>query len=62
MVVPMDEGGEKLATVRVDNDPVALGVALAEAGPNPELALEATYGWYWAVDLLQASGAMIRWR
>jgi hypothetical protein len=31
----MDEDGEKLATVRVDNDPVALGVAPAEGGPDP---------------------------
>ncbi len=59
VIVRMDEDGEKLATVRVDNDPVALGLALAEAGPDPEVALEATYGWYWAVDLLQASGATV---
>ena len=59
VIVRMDEDGEKLETVRVDNDPVALGAALAEAGPEPEVALEATYGWYWAVDLLQASGAKV---
>ncbi len=59
VIVRMDEDGEKLETVRVDNDPVALGMALAEAGPDPEVALEATYGWYWAVDLLQASGAKV---
>src|SRR5918994_5235222 len=45
VIVRMDESGERLQTVRIDNDPVALGLALAEAGPDPEVALEATYGW-----------------
>lgn len=30
---------------------------IERAGPNPDVVLEAAYGWYWAVDLLQASGA-----
>jgi transposase len=59
VIVRMDEAGERLQTVRIDNDPVALAVALAEAGPDPEVALEATYGWYWAADVLQASGARV---
>jgi transposase len=33
---------------------------LADAGPNPEVAIEATYGWYWAVDVLQELGATVR--
>ena len=45
--------------MRIDNDPVALALALAEAGPNPDVAIEATYGWYWAVDVLQAEGAKV---
>jgi hypothetical protein len=45
VIVRMDEAGERLQTVRIDNDPVALGLALAEAGPDPEVALEATCGW-----------------
>jgi transposase len=48
-----------LETVRVDNDPVALSLELAKAGPDPEVVLEATYGWYWAADLLQAGGARV---
>ena len=39
--------------VRVDNDPVALAATVTEAGPSPEVVIEATYGWYWVVDLLQ---------
>lgn len=59
LIVRQDEQGEQLSVVRIDNDPVALALAVAEAGPNPEVAIEATYGWYWAVDALQAEGANV---
>src|SRR5215207_1104620 len=59
VIVRMTGQGEVLETVRVDNDPVALSLELAKAGPDPEVVLEATYGWYWAVDLLQACGARV---
>jgi hypothetical protein len=45
LIVRQDEQGEQLSVVRIDNDPVALCLAVAEAGPNPEVAIEATYGW-----------------
>src|SRR5438105_11856121 len=38
------------------NDPLAIAAAVAEAGPDAEVVLEATYGWYWIVDMLQANG------
>src|SRR5437762_4452526 len=59
VIVRMTEAGEKLETVRIDNDPVALGLEMAKAGPDPQVVLEATYGWYWAVDVLQAAGARV---
>ena len=59
VIVRMTGGGEVLETVRIDNDPVALSLELAKAGPDPEVVLEATYGWYWAADLLQACGAKV---
>ena len=59
VIVRMTASGEVLSTVRIDNDPMALSVAVAEAGDNPEVALESTYGWYWAADLLQAEGARV---
>ena len=59
VIVRMTESGEVLSTVQIENDPVALAMAVAEAGPNPEIALESTYGWYWAADLLQAEGARV---
>ncbi len=59
VIVRMTPDGEQLDWVRIDNDPVALGLELAKAGPDPEVVLEATYGWYWAVDVLQAAGARV---
>src|SRR5215211_8245440 len=59
VIVRMTEAGEKLGTVRIDNDPVALALEIAKAGPDPEVVLEATYGWYWAVDVLQDAGARV---
>ena len=57
VIVRMNAAGEKLSSVRVANDPLAIAAAVAEAGPEPEVVIEATYGWYWVVDLLQAGGA-----
>ena len=59
VIVRMTETGEVLSTVQIENDPMALALAIAEAGPDPEVALESTYGWYWAADLLQAEGARV---
>jgi transposase len=59
VLVRMTQAGERLDAVRIDNDPIALGQAIAEAGENPDVVLEATYGWYWAVDALQAAGATV---
>jgi transposase len=36
-----------------------LGDEIAKAGPAPEVALEATYGWYWAADVLAECGARV---
>ena len=55
VIVRQSESGEQLSAVRIVNDPVALGLQLEEAGADPEVVLEATYGWYWAVDVLQAA-------
>jgi transposase len=59
VIVRQSESGEQLSAVRIINDPVALGLEIERAGPNPEVVLEATYGWYWAVDTLQAAGARV---
>jgi transposase len=59
VIVRMTEAGDKLATVRIDNDPVTLGLEIAKAGECPDVVLEATYGWYWAADVLAAAGATV---
>jgi transposase len=59
VIVRLSAAGEKLSSVRIPNDPVAIAAAVAEAGPDPEVVVEATYGWYWVVDLLQANGARV---
>src|SRR6204780_4905317 len=59
VIVRMTEDGRKLETVRITNSPAALRAVIARAGKNPKLVIEATYGWYWAVDVLEAAGAEV---
>ncbi len=59
VIVRQSESGEQLSAVRIVNDPVALELQLEQAGADPEVVLEATYGWYWAVDVLHAGGARV---
>ena len=51
VIVRSTAAGEVLEEVRIENDPVALALEVAKAGPDPEVVLEATYGWYWAADV-----------
>ena len=39
VIVRMTEEGEKLSTVKIANDPIALSLAIAEAGADPEVPL-----------------------
>ena len=59
VLLRMTEDGRKLETVRIDNSPAALRAVLTRAGRNPRVVVEATYGWYWAADVLQAAGAEV---
>jgi transposase len=59
VIVRVDERGERLSTTRIDNDAVALAAEVAKAGEDAEVVLEATYGWYWAVDVLTELGARV---
>ena len=58
-IVRKKVAGERLSSVRVANDPWVFAAAVAEAGPEPEVVIEATYGWYWIVDWLQEQGATV---
>ncbi len=51
-----------LEQVRILNDVDRLAEVIARAGKRPEVVVEATYGWYWAVDALQAAGRTCTWR
>jgi transposase len=59
VIVRMTEDGQRIGrAVRIDNDPVELARQAALWGESPEVVLEATYGWYWAADVLaEAVGA-----
>lgn len=59
VVVRMAGDGAVLDTVRIENDPIALAAELAKAGAEPEVAMEATLGWYWAADVLAECGARL---
>ena len=59
VIVRRNQAGETLDTVRIDNDPVALAAELAKAGEHPEVILEATYGWYWAADVIKECGGTV---
>ena len=59
VLVRMTEDGRKLDTARITNSPAALRTEIARAGKNPRVVLEATYGWYWAADVLEAAGAEV---
>jgi hypothetical protein len=45
VIVRLSSEGKKLAVTRVANDPLAIVAAVVEAGPVPEVVVEATYGW-----------------
>lgn len=59
LVVCLDEGGRRLWWRRIDNSPQALAEAIALAGPEPEVVLEATWGWYWAADVISEAGGRL---
>jgi hypothetical protein len=59
VIVRTTEGGEVLESVLIVNDVERLASVMSRAGECPEVVLEASYGWYWAVDALQAGGASV---
>jgi transposase len=59
VIVRSTAGGDVLEAVRIVNDADRLTSVIARAGESPEVVLEATYGWYWAVDALRAAGAQV---
>jgi transposase len=56
VVYAMDAVGDKLFCERISNDGLRLLEVVSAAGEGAEVVIEATYGWYWAVDLLRDAG------
>jgi len=59
VLVRIDESGEVLGCDRILNDRDRLAAVMVQAGEHPDVVLEATYGWYWAADLLAELGATV---
>jgi transposase len=59
VLVRMTEDGRRLGTARITNSAAELRREIARAGRQPRVVLEATYGWYWAADVLAAAGAEV---
>jgi transposase len=55
-IAALDEQGTEVLSRRVANDPEALKAILDELGGELRVALEATYGWEWLAELLEAEG------
>lgn len=56
VIYRMDEAGGEIDCVRVENEPWRFAKEVSAAPAGSDVILEATYGWYWAVDLLQEMG------
>jgi transposase len=56
VIYRMDEHGEKIDSVRVTNEPMNFAEKVSAAPVGSDVIVEATYGWYWAVDLLKEMG------
>lgn len=56
VIYRMDAVGEKVDCVRVVNDPARFAEAISAAPAGSDVIIEATYGWYWAADLVRDLG------
>ena len=56
LIYRMDQAGEKIDSVRVENEPSQFAKAVSVAPVGSDVIVEATYGWYWAADLLKEMG------
>jgi transposase len=60
VVVVLNQDGDRVSWSRIDNTPENLTVEIVAAGgANTAVAMEATWGWYWAADVIAACGARL---
>jgi hypothetical protein len=56
VIYAMDAEGDKLFCERIANDALRMLEVVSAAGVGAEVMIEATYGWYWAVDVFPVTG------
>jgi hypothetical protein len=56
VIYRMDQAGERFDCVGVANEPGTFAEAVSAAPVGSDVVIEATYGWYWAADLLAELG------
>ena len=59
VIYRMDQAGDQVDSVRVDNDPLRFAEVVSQAPAGSDVVIEATYGWYWAADLLKEMGYVV---
>jgi hypothetical protein len=59
LVTMQPDGTQVGKAIRITNSPARLKAAVTSAGANPRVVLEATYGWYWAVDAQADAGCEV---
>ena len=60
VIVVLNDDGDRVSWSRIDNTPANLAAEIVAAGGRrAEVAMEATWGWYWAADVIAECGARL---
>jgi hypothetical protein len=62
VIVVLNDDGDRVSWSRIDNTPASLAAEIVAAGgPDADVAMEATWGWYWAADVIAECGPGCIW-
>jgi len=59
VIAVLNDDGDRVSWCRIDNTPANLAAEVVAAGADAEVAMEATWGWYWAADVIAECGARL---
>jgi transposase len=60
VIAVLNDDGDRVSWCRIDNTPANLTAEIVAAGgAEAEVAMEATWGWYWAADVIAECGARL---
>jgi transposase len=59
VIVVLNGDGDRVSWSRIDNTAMNLAAEVHAAGPAAEVAMEATWGWYWAADVIAECGGRL---